>query len=383
MSLESTIATLLSRLETVTARLETVEKQLAEGGASAKSAPSGGDASLGGDSQSVREYEDLLNQFIVPLVELSGKLGAPEVAEQAQLVLQAVHAQRDMLKIAAASKKPSADVIGKLLQPTSQLMGQIVSIRDAKRTSKFFNHLSTLSEGIAALGWVAVSPTPGPHIADMRGGSEFYSNRILKDFKGKEQVHVDWVASFNGFLKELQVYVKKNHTTGLEWNPRGGDASSAQVSSSSDSSVPPPPGPPPPPVFVADDSSSGKGPAPDMSGLFAELNKGTDISKGLKKVTSDMKSKNRKDKTSSVVPAKDTPTTGATPKSSGKEAAKPPKFQLEGAKWVIEWQNGNRNIVIEASEAKQSAYLFKCVNTTVQIKGKINNITIDACTKTA
>lgn len=83
MSLDSTIATLLSRLETVTARLESVEKQLAQGGgAPAKSAPSGGDASQGGDSQSVREYEDLINQYITPFVELSGKLGAPEVAEQ-------------------------------------------------------------------------------------------------------------------------------------------------------------------------------------------------------------------------------------------------------------------------------------------------------------
>lgn len=101
------------------------------------------------------------------------------------MVLQAVHAQRDMLKVAAVSKKPSQDVITKLLQPTSELMAKIVSLRDTKRTSKFFNHLSTVSEGIAALGWVVVSPTPGPHVADMRGGSEFYSNRILKDFKGK------------------------------------------------------------------------------------------------------------------------------------------------------------------------------------------------------
>jgi len=382
MSLESTITTLLSRLETVTARLETVEKQLAVGGgAPTKSIPSGGDASLGADSQSVREYEDLINQFIVPFVDVSGKLGAPEVAEQAQLVLQAVNAQKDMLKIAASSKKPSQDVISKLLQPTSQIMAQIVSLRDAKRTSKFFNHLSTVSEGISALGWVVVSPTPGPHVADMRGGSEFYSNRILKDFKGKEQSHVDWVAGFNGFLKELQVFIKKNHTTGLEWNPRGGDASSAQVSSSSSggSAPPPPPGPPPPPIV--DSGNTGKPAAPDVSGLFAELNKGTDISKGLKKVTADMKSKNRTDKTS-VVPAKDTPVTSTTAKS-GKEPSKPPKFALEGSKWVVEFQNGNKGIVIEASEAKQSVYLFKCLNTTVQVKGKLNNITIDGCTKTA
>jgi len=75
-----------------------------------------------------------------------------------------------------------------------------------------------------------VAPTPGPYVADMRGGSEFYSNRVLKEFKGVNQVQVDWVGAFNGFLKDLQTYIKKNHTTGLAWNPKGGDAS-AQVGS--------------------------------------------------------------------------------------------------------------------------------------------------------
>ena len=31
--------------------------------------------------------------------------------------------------------------------------------------------------------------------------------------------HVEWVRAFTAAIKELQAYVKENHTTGLAWNP--------------------------------------------------------------------------------------------------------------------------------------------------------------------
>lgn len=37
--------------------------------------------------------------------------------------------------------------------------------------------------------------------------------------------------------------------------------------------------------------------------------------------------------------------------------------------------------MIEDTELKQVAYIFKCVNSTLQIKGKINSITVDNCKK--
>lgn len=383
--MDSAVATLLSRLETVTARLESVEKQLATGGSTGSSASSSAPAQSGEESPSVLAYEALINQYIQPFVDLSSKVDAPEVTEQANLVLQAVNAQRDMLRVVAASKKPSQDTLNKLIQPTSELMGKISTLRDSKRSSKFFNNLSTVSEGIPALGWVVVAPTPGPHIADMRGGSEFYSNRILKEFKGVNQTQVDWVQSFNSFLKELQAYVKQFHTTGLTWNPKGGDApSSAPASSSSaPSSGGAPPPPALPPVYVPEpETSSGSADTGKKANLFAELNKGGDITKGLKKVTNDMKNKNRTD-ISSVVPASASAPKETKAPSKNAAPAKPPKLQLDGLKWNIENQVNNREIVISETEPKQTCYIYKCKNSVIQIKGKINAIVLDSCDKTA
>jgi len=373
MSLDSAIFSLASRLEAVTARLAVVEKQLVHGG---NATPAASSSEPQATSASVQEFEDLINQFIKPFVDLSSKIGEKAVIEQASLFLQAVNAQRDLLVIASNSKKPSDDQIQKLLQPTSDLMQKIVAIKDSNRPNKFFNNLSAVAEGVPALSWVIVAPTPGPFVGEMRGGSEFYSNRLLKEFKGNNQVQVDWVTSFNSFLKELQTFIKKHHTTGLTWNPKGGDASSAVVAPSSGGVPPPPPGPPPPPPVDFGTTSA----APDMSGIFSAISKGEGVTSGLKKVTDDMKTKNRTDKVS-VVPAV-APKGGASATKAPKETAtKPPKFALEGNKWVVEYQVNNRNLVISDVEAKQTCYIYRCNNSTIQIKGKVNNIAVDDCTK--
>lgn len=51
--------------------------------------------------------------------------------------------------------------------------------------------------------------------------------------------------------------------------------------------------------------------------------------------------------------------------------AKDPVFELSGKKWVIEYHHNNPNIVIEDANIKQTVYIYKCENATIQIKGKV------------
>ena len=92
-----------------------------------------------------------------------------------------------------------------------------VGFTNKNRKSALFNHLSAISEGIPALGWILVSPTPAPHIKEMSDASQFYTNRVLKDFKEKDPVHAEWVKQWLRVLNELHAYVKQYHTTGLTW----------------------------------------------------------------------------------------------------------------------------------------------------------------------
>ena len=86
---------------------------------------------------------------------------------------------------------------------------------------------------------------------------------------------------------------------------------------------------------------------------------------------------------SKPVPAKEKKS--VSPPKYGASAApqKPPKFGLEGKKWVVEFQRNNSGLVIEECEVNQSVYVYKCDGSTIQVKGKVNNIILDSCKKTA
>lgn len=61
--------------------------------------------------------------------------------------------------------------------------------------------------------------------------------------------------------------------------------------------------------------------------------------------------------------------------------AKPPSFVRDGKKWLIEYQKGNSNLVVEDAEMNNVVYMFRCENSTLQIKGKINSVVMDSCKK--
>jgi adenylyl cyclase-associated protein len=41
----------------------------------------------------------------------------------------------------------------KLLEPIQKALAGVIELKDANRSSPYFNHLSAVAEGIPALGW--------------------------------------------------------------------------------------------------------------------------------------------------------------------------------------------------------------------------------------
>uniref|UniRef100_A0A182T6M5 CAP N-terminal domain-containing protein n=1 Tax=Anopheles maculatus TaxID=74869 RepID=A0A182T6M5_9DIPT len=166
---------------------------------------------------SINAYEDIMLGSFANFITLSNKIGG-DVATQAQFVKEAFDVQFAFLKVAAASSAPSNTDLQNLLKPTSDKISTIQSFREKNRTSPFFNHLSAISESIPALGWVCVAPTPGPYVKEMNDAGQFYTNRVLKDWKEKDSTHVEWARAWIQTLTELQQYIKQHHTTGLVWS---------------------------------------------------------------------------------------------------------------------------------------------------------------------
>jgi len=337
-------------------------------------------------SAAVTAYDEILSSSFKQFTELSAKLGG-DVAKLGAMVDAAFKAQRVFLATAAKSKQPSQQDMQMLLKPTSDKISEIQEFREKGRRSEHFNHLSAISESIPALGWVAVAPAPAPFVKEMNDAGQFYTNRVLKDFKEKSKVHVEWVKAWVQTLSTLQAYVKQHHTTGLVWNPKGGDAMSAGAAAPPPPPAggPPLPPPPPPPGSLMADITVDQGKSDDdgRGALLDALNKGADITKGLKKVTADqMTHKNPSLRGDGVVKAKEkSPTPGTT--KVVQQVTKPPKFELEGKKWIVEFHKGNNNLAIDRTEVNQSVYVYKCEGSTLKVGGKCNNIIVDSCKKLA
>lgn len=389
----ATLESLVSRLENVARRLEAVADN-----------KSGGSSS-GTVSQElppfVAAFDANIEKPLGDFLHSSEKIGG-DVKTQADIVKAAVEAERQFLIKTARCQKPSDDALVGVLQPISAKIQAVQEFREAHRTSAFFNHLSAISESIPALGWVAVAPAPGPFVKEMSDASQFYTNRVLKDFKEKDPVHAEWVKAWINTLVQLQAYIKEFHTTGISWNKNGisiadFDKAGAAVPAPPAGGAPPPPpppGPPPPPPPADGPPAAVDADSAQKAALFASLNKGTDITKGLRKVTDDQKThKNPNLRVQGVVSEKPklspkpdrhkiaahghvAPQVKTTPK-------KPPRKELLDKRWTVEYFENDRNIVISETEMKQTVYIYHCKNCTIQVKGKINSIVVDGCKKTA
>ncbi|KAL1947333.1 hypothetical protein VTO73DRAFT_14294 [Trametes versicolor] len=348
--------------------------------------------------ESVVAYdEQILEGKVKPWVELTKSFAVASVIDQALLVEQEFKDLRELLLIAAICKKPEQAEFEKLLAPLLKDIEGISRANEVGRKDRdWVSHFSTVSTAAPCVGWVTISPKPAPYVADHKESAEFYSNRVIKEWREKDPKHVEWARGYIAIIEALRKYVMEHHTTGLAWNFKGATLEQYKAASSGTAAptggAPPPPPPPPPPVAPPPPAAAA-GAAPASVGIgavFSELNRGEDVTKGLRKVDkSEMTHKNPALRASSVVPAT-APSAASLAKKPTKPSKpqalmgkKPAKFALEGNKWAIEYQENQSALTLENVELSQTVNLYGCKNTTVIVKGKCNAVTIINCTKTS
>lgn len=408
------LTTIIKRLEAATSRLEDLATITPPGSedALAPTTPAAGSrvalptlAATGNASaappppaaeplpQSVEEFDEIIGSEVANYVALSEEIGGL-IAEQAKAVEKCFAEQRKFLIITTKAKKPetSSELFMDLLSGMQVEMTKVSNIRENNRAHPLLNHLSTVSEGIPGLAWVTYDPKPAKFVVEMIAAAKFYGDRVLREYKEKDPKHFAWVKSFLAILSALEKYVIKHHNMGVTWNANGIDAADAlnesrnaspgsampSIPGGSPSSGPPPPPPPPPPplppALSLDGASTPKPAAPDMGSVFEELNRGTSVTAGLKKVNKgQMTHKNPELKAKSPTPLS---------KPAHLTKKKPPKIELQGNQWIIENFENDQNVALDNTELHQSISIFRCKNTTIQIKGKVNTISINECVKT-
>ncbi|KAI0132032.1 adenylate cyclase associated N terminal-domain-containing protein [Xylariales sp. AK1849] len=352
--------------------------------------------------ESIEEFDAFIGNSVEKYVKTSNKLGGL-IAEQAAKVAEGFKQQRRFLLISTKAKKP--DLAGSemaayqdLLKPINEALMAVGSIKDSNRGSPVFSHLSAVAEGIMVLAWVTVDMRPYKHVEESLGSAQFFGNRVLKEHKDKDPDQVEWIQSFYGVFRDLADYVKQYWSSGITWNPKGESAAEVAkripASGAAAAALPPPPppaggGPPPPPPPPGpppviqlkeqkEESAGGSG----LGAVFSELNKGSDVTKGLRKVDkSEMTHKNPSLRASSTVSESSSrgksPAPARKPKPESMRVKKPPRKELDGNKWTIEnFEKHPEPIRVDAS-ISHSILISKCSHTTVIIKGKANAVTIE------
>nr|CAH8841222.1 unnamed protein product [Trichobilharzia regenti] len=384
---------LLCRLEKVTVLLEAVANNKADMYRTSpiKMSPESGTA------LSVREFHEIITGPLSEYLLSSSKIG-DVVKTHASMIQKCFVLQEEVMKLAAECSAPSDSEFGVIISPLAKEIEAVVTFRDTNRSSNYFNHLSAVSESVAALGWLSVKPAPSAYVKTMQEAGEFYTNRVIKEYKEKSRfqdaIHLTWTKNLMSVWTALQAYVKKHHVTGLVWNARGKPATASKLSKSSptrevNSHTAAAAPPPPPPVLTASDLAAMSIQGGDNSAqaaLFAELNRGESVTSHLRKVTDDMKThKNPKLRETPITHTTPTPRNhmNSSPASGVKnELSTAGCLELRGNKWVVENFKGAKNLQIVATEAKQTVCIYKCNECTIQIKGKINSIMLDSCKKT-
>ncbi|KAJ5351433.1 hypothetical protein N7452_000407 [Penicillium brevicompactum] len=333
----------------------------------------------------IQDFDALIKGDVQNFVNLGEKIGGL-VAEQSKAVLQAFQAERTYLYVVTKAKKPATQP-PELMTDLHKASDSINNIRESNRASPLFNHLSAIAEGIVALAWFFENK-PGEFVTDMIGGIDYYGNKVLKEYKDKDQTHVDYIKAYSQNFKALSAYLKKHFPKGLTWNNESGiDALEAlkQVKGgpspapAPSGSLPPPPPPPVPSLNVS-------GGAPDMGAVFDQLNQGEGITSSLRKVDkSEMTHKNPGLRASSTVSEGSSAARGKSPapnkkpKPESMRTRKPPRKELEGNKWYIENFDSPGEIIEIPAQQNQSILITRCNKTIIKVSNKANAIAIDNC----
>jgi adenylyl cyclase-associated protein len=403
------LATLIKRLEAITSRLEDVEDSRSAGHLKRQSTSTVTSAAVvetplastpppppvpaievqAAVPRVVTAYDEIVIEGrLKPFLEINKAIAPPPLNEQVDLFAKVLATLRSVLHQAAACRKPDQKAFAEILSPLQAGIESVTRAKEAARKERdWFNHFTVIADGTASVGWVTVEPKPGPYVNEIKESTAYYANRILKDFKEKDPRHAEWVRAFNGVLDGMKRYIMEFHTTGLVWNSNGILVSEYKSSRSQPVSGPLPPPPPPPPPPQAGSPSSQAAPAGGVAAVFADLNRGADVTKGLRKVDkSEMTHKNPALRAGSVVPASGGTAAKKPVKPTKPQALmgkKPSRFALEGNKWIIEYQENEPALEVANVDITQVINLFACKNTTVIIKGKVNAVTLVNCTKTS
>jgi hypothetical protein len=148
------------------------------------------------------------------------------------LIQKAWEGIRLIIVLASRSKAPEENLTEALAPHMKPVQDAIVGIRNLKLDRYWDRHQKAVIEMLAGLSWVylrAPQALPVGMVKETLGSAEFWSNRIRKDFKGKNDTQIAFCDSIKAVITGLVEYIDEYHKTGLTFSPRGVSLAEASI----------------------------------------------------------------------------------------------------------------------------------------------------------
>jgi hypothetical protein len=186
---------------------------------------------LSADTPSTKAFDKYLNTAVYKFSDTCDDL---EMGNMGQLLVQVFTGMKYVVVLASKSKQPS-DMV-ELTQHLSPITIPVGEIRNLRLHRDFDNHQKAIMEMLTCVSWVtcrAPEQLPAPFVKECIGSSDFWSNRIRKEFKGKEddvaKQQLEFCDGMKKMLQDLASYIEEYHKTGLEFNPKGVSVAEAAI----------------------------------------------------------------------------------------------------------------------------------------------------------
>jgi len=384
--------TILQRLEGVADRLELASGGSAPARPAAAGAPAA--AAAAADNKITTSFDVFIKEKVGPLEAIAKDSGFPDLIEGTADFLDMLKKLRDVFAATDKCAAPGDADWAKVLGPIVEVSNKAAKACDNR--SDFFSNRKAIAEAMQLM-MLPTQKLPAPHVKNTLEAMDFHANKVLMK---KDPPQTAWIKALKQVFNDLSEWCKEEITTGLTWkvggtpaveyfaaNPLGSGGGAAPKGKGKGPAMPKGGAAAPPPDLLADKKAPAAGGGGGMSDIFAQLQGVGSLERGLKKVTDDMKAKNRDpNDRPAVVKAKEAPVAKA-PAGGGRNVKGPrgpPIIELQrGTNWMIENQEGGTHILEEGVDQTHLVVIINCRNITVKLPKKVKNICIDGCFKIA
>ena len=184
----------------------------------------------GGEAPAVKAFDAYVKASVVPLAQTCDSLEGLD--KSGTYLLDAWEGVRNIIVLATRAKAP-IEPLGEALAPfLGKTQEAVKNLRELRLKRDWDRHQKTLIEMVGALSWILFQPPqqlPAPFVKEALGSAEFWSNRIRKDFKGKDDTQIAFCDNVKKALTDLVVYIEEYHKAGLAFNPRGVSIAEAAI----------------------------------------------------------------------------------------------------------------------------------------------------------